>query len=104
MNNDLREWAESLIKGACFNCEEIAMRNIELEKEVKALRLILQSHGEIVEMNAKLQMDKSNERTTEEFWVLQGLYENMCDEYRELMLLNGKLRGLLANNGIEHEY
>ena len=50
------------------------------------------------------EIDKSSEITSEEHAKLMILYYAKCDEYRELMLLNGKLRGLLADNGVDHEY
>lgn len=38
MNKELQEWCDSLIKGACFHCEDVALRNIELKKENARLR------------------------------------------------------------------
>lgn len=87
MNKELQEWCDSLIKGACFHCEDVTFKNIELEKEVKALRLILQSHGEIIEMNAKLR--EENARLREQIEKLQGLISTHIDHctiksYKEL--------------------
>ncbi len=30
-------------------------------------------------------------------------YDIKCDEFREQIVLNSKLRGLLASNGVDHE-
>ena len=56
MNEELKDWTESLGKKAsdyepCMICTK---QIDELKKEIKGLRLALQSHGQIVEMNAKL--------------------------------------------------
>lgn len=34
---------------------------------------------------------------------LQNLYDEKCEEVRELLELNGKLRLLLSENNIDHE-
>jgi predicted RNase H-like nuclease (RuvC/YqgF family) len=39
---------------------ELEEENSLLNKEIKALRVILQSHGEVIEMNAKLKEELSN--------------------------------------------
>lgn len=35
---------------------------------------------------------------------LQACYDEKCDEYKKLIILNGKLRALLSDKGIDHEY
>ena len=63
MNKELQEWTDDLIykHALTFSHEELAgmytiisKREQEYLKEIKSLRLTLQSHGEIVEMNAEL--------------------------------------------------
>ena len=63
MNEELQSWTDDLIykHALTFSHEELAgmyslcnKREQDYLKEIKALRLILQSHGEIVEMNAEL--------------------------------------------------
>jgi len=49
MNEELQEWTHDLIIK-------------ELRKEIKSLRLILQSHGEIIEINAELKKENARLR------------------------------------------
>ena len=63
MNNELQSWSDDIIykHALTFSHEELAgmyalcnKREQEYLKEIKALRLILQSHGEVIEENAEL--------------------------------------------------
>lgn len=63
MNSELQSWSDDIIykHALTFSHEELAgmyslcnKREQEYLKEIKALKLILQSHGEVIEMNARL--------------------------------------------------
>lgn len=66
MNEELKSWTDDLIykHALTFSHEELAgmyslcnKREQDYLKEIKALRLILQSHGEVIEMNAELKLE-----------------------------------------------
>lgn len=87
MNNELQEWTDDLIyKHALnFSQEELAgmysvinKREQEYLKEIKSLRLILKSHGEVIEMNAELRKENARLREALEFYSIEEDWYFYC--------------------------
>lgn len=56
------------------------------------------------ELFDELEMNRSVEEGIDgEVEALRSVYDEKCDEYKKLILLNAKLRLLLAENGVDHE-
>lgn len=90
MNNELQSYSDDLIykHALTFSHEELAgmyaiinKREQGYLKEIKSLRLILQSHGEIVEINAELK--KENARLLKNYDSVKSLLKDLCDEWDE---------------------
>lgn len=86
MNEELQSWSDDIIykHALTFSHEELAgmyslcnKREQDYLKEIKALRLILQSHGEVIEMNAELN------KHIESWQDQANFYSQMKDELWE---------------------
>lgn len=93
MNEELQSWSDDIIykHTLTFSHEELAgmyslcnKREQDYLKEIKALRLILQSHGEVIEMNAKLKEQLKNSLKNLNIAYHWGLYLYESEGYQEM--------------------
>lgn len=102
MNKEFQEWSDDIIykHALTFSHDELAgmyslcnKREQDYLKEIKSLRLILQSHDDIVEMNSELK--KENEKQ-KQYLKMTGIYD--YGEYMdELKQENARLREALED-------